>query len=459
LCFVQQAKINKQEYVFECDNKELELYVDREKIEIALFNLISNAIKYTPDGGKVTIRITEDDTDVRISVMDNGYGIPKEAAARVFEKFYQVGSQNAPAKTGFGIGLYLVKHFVEGHKGTVTFETVEGEGTTFTMKVKKGYAHLEGHIIQTEQQNSSVIWGELIEEPLMDEILPATGQQTLDEVVTDRRTVLITDDNEEIRRYLHQILKTRYDILEAENGKQALQITQEKFPDIVISDIRMNEMDGIELCKQIKQDESLQHIPVILVTGTSGTGVELQSVEVGADLYVTKPFDKDILLAKMENLFKTRNELHDYFFNEITLKKNTLKIAPEHKEFLNNCIAVVEQHLDNDQFSIKTLATEMGMSHSFLYKKIRLISGQSVTGFIRYIRLRKAAELMIKTDCNVNQAAYQVGISDTKYFRNHFHKLFGINPSEYRKKYREPFNKNKTFQISRNAVKAKKGDV
>jgi signal transduction histidine kinase/ligand-binding sensor domain-containing protein/DNA-binding response OmpR family regulator len=459
LCFVQQAKINNQEYVFECNNKELELYIDREKIEIALFNLISNAIKYTPYGGKVIVRVTEDETDVQVSVIDNGYGIPKEAATRLFEKFYQVSSPNTAIKSGFGIGLYLVKHFVEHHNGNVHFETVEGEGTTFIIKLQKGKMHLGGQIIRDEGRNNGAILEELIEEPVAQEISPVDGQQLLHEVVTDRRTILITDDNEEIRKYLHQILKNKYDILEAENGKDALRISQEKFPDLVISDIRMSEMDGIELCKQIKQDEALHHIPVILLTGTNGAEVELQSVEVGADVYITKPFDKDILLAKMENLFRSRNELHDYFFNEITLKKNTLKIAPEHKEFLNNCIAIVEQHLENDQFSIKTMATEMGMSHSFLYKKIRLISGQSVTGFIRYIRLRKAAELLIKTDCNVNQAAYQVGISDTKYFRNHFNKLFGINPSEYRKKYREPFNKNNTLQISRSAIKEKRNDV
>ena len=181
--------------------------------------------------------------------------------------------------------------------------------------------------------------------------------------------------------------------------------------------------------------------------------MELQSVAGGADVYITKPFDKDILLAKVENLFKSRNELQNYFLNEVTLKKNTLKISPEYKEFLDRCIAIVEQHLDDDQFCIKTLAQEIGMSHSYLYKKVRMMSGQSIAGFIRYIRLRKAAELMIKADCNVNQAAYQVGISDIKYFRVQFNKLFGINPSNYIRKYRQPFNK--SYQISSTVLKEK----
>ena len=166
---------------------------------------------------------------------------------------------------------------------------------------------------------------------------------------------------------------------------------------------------------------------------------------------MTKPFDKDILLAKVDNLFKSRSELQNYFFNEITLKKNTLKISPEYKEFLERCIEIVEAHLDDNQFTIKNLCQEIGMSHNQLYKKVKTISGQTIAGFIRFIRLRRAAEMMIKEDCNVNQASYQVGISDTKYFRVQFNKLFGMNPSAYIKKYRDPFNR--TYQLSSNAVK------
>ena len=453
LCFVQQAKLNRQEYVFECDNKGLELYVDKEKMEIALFNLISNAIKYTPEGGKIIFSITEKETEVEVAVTDNGYGIPKEAASKLFEKFYQASSEKAAAKTGFGIGLYLVKHFVEGHKGQVSFESEDGKGTTFLVKLKKGKQHVEGQVIQSALQRDSVILEQLKEEPEVEEIIPASKPAKLEEVVTDRMTVLIADDDKEIRQYLQQILKDKYEMLEAVNGADALKLVQNKFPDLVISDIRMEPMDGIELCRQIKKDQSINHIPVILLTGSYGAGVELQGVEGGADVYITKPFDKDILLAKVENLFKSRNELQNYFLNEITLKKNTLKISPEYKEFLDKCIAIVEQHLDDDQFTIKTLAQEIGMSHSSLYKKVRLISRQSVNSFIRYIRLRKAAELMIKADCNVNHASYHVGISDVKYFRAQFNKLFGMNPSEYIKKYREPFNK--TYQITANAVEDK----
>lgn len=451
LCFVQQAKGNQQEYLFEFQNQELELYVDREKIEIALFNLLSNAVKYTPEGGKITFRVTETGNEALIAVTDTGYGIAPAAASRLFEKFYRAPSGNTPAQTGLGIGLFLVKSFVEAHKGSVSFQTATGEGTTFLVTLKKGNKHLEGLLILNEPQYETAMLAELAEDVLEEGPVPAITDVKVEELVTDRLTILLADDDNAIRRYLQQILKSKYEILEAVNGAEALKMARQRIPDLVISDIRMEEMDGIELCKKIKQDQNLNHIPVILLTGSSKEEVQLQSIESGADAYITKPFDKEILLAKVENLFKSRSELQKYFFNEVTLQKNTLKISPEYKEFLDKCIVIVEQHLDDDQFTIKKLAHDIGMSHSYLYKKIRLMSGQSVTGFIRYIRLRKAAEVMIQTSCNVTEAALQVGISDVKYFRRQFNQLFGMNPSEYIKKYRDPFNK--AYQISTRVLK------
>lgn len=453
LCFVQQAKMNRQQYIFECGNKGLELYADREKIEIALFNLISNAIKYTPEGGKIIFSITENEAEVNISVADNGYGISAEAAPRLFEKFYQAGSQKAPAKTGFGIGLYLVKYFIERHKGKISFESEEGKGSVFFVTLKKGDTHLGDQLIAQPNQKTAVILEELKEEPEEEGIFASLKPEKLDDVIIERKTILMADDDKAIRKYLREVLNDRYQVLEAENGEKAFELAQKRFPDLVISDIKMDAMDGIQLCKQLKNDPTLNHIPVILLTGSSREELELQSIEGGADIYMTKPFDKDILLAKVENLFKSRSELQNYFFNEITLKKNTLKISPEYKEFLEKCIEIVESHLEDDQFTIKILCQKIGMSHNQLYKKVKTISGQTIAGFIRFIRLRKAAELMIKGDCNVNQASYQVGISDTKYFRVHFNKLFGMNPSAYIKKYRDPFNR--TYQLSSGAFKDK----
>jgi signal transduction histidine kinase/ligand-binding sensor domain-containing protein/DNA-binding response OmpR family regulator len=448
LCFVQQAKIHKQDYVFECENKELELYIDTEKMEIALYNLLSNAIKYTPAGGKILLQVKETANEVELSVSDTGYGISKSAGERLFEKFYQ--AENTPVRSGFGIGLYLVKHFIEGHKGQISFESGVGKGTCFVVQLKKGKEHLNAESIRDEDKLSAEPYQQQLYIDDAEDIAPAR-EKILEQVVTDRRTILVVDDDKSIRAYLQEILNNRYEVLEASNGAEAFEIAQKQFPDLVISDIRMEVMDGIELCKKIKSDLSLNHIPVVLVTASGAGELELQGIEGGADVYITKPFDKDILLARIDNLFKRGSELQKYFLNEVTLKKNTLKISPEYKEFIDKCIAIVEAHLNDEKFSIKLLAKEIGMSHSNLYKRVRLISGQSVNGFVRYIRLRKAAELMIKQDCNVNEAAFQVGISDSKYFRIQFNKLFGMNPSEYIRKYREPFNK--VYSISSNMIK------
>jgi CheY-like chemotaxis protein/AraC-like DNA-binding protein len=418
----------------------MELYVDREKMEIVLYNLISNAIKFTPPGGAISFTVKELDNTVELQVQDTGCGIPADATARLFEKFYQAPSSRAPLKPGFGIGLYLVRHFIEAHKGSVTFQTIEGTGTTFSISLHKGKAHLANETILNEAQKEPMILEELLAEPVEEQQAVDLTENKPEVSVTDRASVLIADDDKAIRQYLQQMLKDKYDVMEAENGQEALTMVQTKFPDLVISDIRMDGMDGIELCREIKKDAALNHIPVVLLTASRGPETELQSIEEGADLYITKPFDKDLLLAKVENIFKTRSELRNYFFNEITLKQNSLKVSAEYREFLENCIAIVERHLTDENFTIKVLVKEMGMSHSNLYKKIRLLSGQSITNFIRYIRLRKAAELMLKGECNVNQAAFEVGISDIKYFRTQFNKLFGMNPSEYIKKYRSSFN-------------------
>ena len=198
--------------------------------------------------------------------------------------------------------------------------------------------------------------------------------------------------------------------------------------------------NGIDFCRAVKSDEALNHIPVILLTGTSSDKLRLEGVEGGADDYITKPFDKDLLVARVGNLLTSRDNLQKYFYNEITLNRNDLKISAEYKEFLEKCISITTAHLDEERFTVKDLARELGMSHSSTYKKIKEISGQSVNGFIRFVRLRKAAELFINTNDNIGRISFQVGITDKTHFREHFTKLFGMSPAEYIKKFRKPFN-------------------
>ena len=447
LCFVQQAKSKSIEYLFESNNQNNYLYVDREKIEISLFNLLSNAMKYTPEKGKVIFKIEENTNDILVSVKDTGVGIQAEEGKRLFEKYYRVGSNPVGEKSGFGIGLYLAKHFVDKHNGEIYYESQPGKGTAFFIKLKKGKEHLSEQNVFEEIIPPSELFKELVEEPGPVE---QPGNQ-LAEIVTDKMSLLIVDDDVQLLQYIRQIFEDKFVIFEANNGNEALALAKKNTPDIVISDISMPGMNGIELCKNIKSIPSLSHLPIILLTGSSSNEKQLKSIEKGADEYITKPFEKEFLVAKVLNIVKSRDVLKNYFYNEITLKENTLKISENYKEFLEKCIRIVEAHLDDDQFNIQNLTQEIGMSHSSLYKKIKAISGQSANSFIRFIRLRKAAELFINTNCNVNEVAFQVGINDLKYFRGQFNKLFGMNPSDYIKKFRRPFNQN--FSLSEKATR------
>jgi signal transduction histidine kinase/ligand-binding sensor domain-containing protein/DNA-binding response OmpR family regulator len=440
LCFVQQAESKNVTYSFDCSKEDIEVFADREKIEIALYNLLSNALKFTSSGGHVSFVVKEFENEVAISIADSGCGIPEDIGQKLFEKFYQVKGRGTPSSSGFGIGLYLVKHFVERHHGDIFYESEVGKGTTFLMKLNKGVNHFDSNVVFESFSSESVF----LEAPLVEENIKKEKSK-LDELVLDNPALLVVDDNEQIRRYIAEIFENRFTIYEADNGDEALNLAKQYLPDIIISDVVMPKRSGIDFCDNIKQDPDLRHIPLILLTGSASQQTKLRGVEFGADDYITKPFDKELLIARVANLLKSRNNLQRYFYNEITLQHNPLKISAEYKEFLEKCITIVEEHLEEDQFNIKKLAIEIGMSHSNLYKKVKSISGQSVSSFIRFIRLRRAAELFINTQQNVNETAFQVGIMDVKYFREQFFKLFGMNPSDYIKKYRKTFGKSYTL--------------
>jgi YesN/AraC family two-component response regulator len=232
-----------------------------------------------------------------------------------------------------------------------------------------------------------------------------------------------------------------YLVYEAVSGETGLQMTHKYMPDIIISDVVMNGISGMEFCRQLKADTELGHIPVILLTGSSADDTKLKGIECGAEDYIMKPFDAAFLMAKVANILKSRNTLQQYFLDTVTLKKNTAKVSAEYRQFLEQCMNIIDKEIDNDSFTIKAFAQKMGMSHSGLYKRVRLVSGLSPNAFVRYIRLRRAALLLLTTNTNINEACFAVGINDPKYFRIQFHGLFGMNPSEYIKKYKVSFNK------------------
>ena len=441
-CFVNQAKEKNIQYNFNIPDHEIIIIGDYEKIEISLFNLMSNAFKYTHAGGEINLRLTENDAEVMLEISDNGDGIEKKDIDVIFEKFRQINSK-VSVGTGFGIGLYIVKYFTDKHKGTVSCSSEPGKGSTFKLTFLKGNSHFENVEITNDIPQRSQLFDELIVDEIEEnnQFANTVSENDFQKIMlTDKRTILIIDDNAEIRSYLIKLFSDNYIIYSAENGEEGLKQTKKHMPDLVISDIAMEQMDGLELCRKIKESDSLSHIPVILLTASKNPETHLQGITDGADDYITKPFDDDILVARVESLLRNRSNLRTYFLDSITLKENTQKVPVEYQEILKKCIDIVEANIHKRDFTIKNFALEMGMSHRTLYTKIKIISGQTLNAFIRSVRIRRAAMLMLTEDINITQASAEVGFEDPKYFRQQFVKLFGMTPSEYIKKYKSSFN-------------------
>jgi signal transduction histidine kinase/ligand-binding sensor domain-containing protein/DNA-binding NarL/FixJ family response regulator len=439
LAFEQQARALNIQYEFTCTPEAIDMYADREKLEIVFYNLISNALKYTTRDGSILVEVSEGLNTARVLVKDTGCGIPGDVGDKLFERFYQVRKMDTPVRSGFGIGLFLVKHFVESLKGRIWYESREGIGTTFTVELLKGRNHFDDELIFDDTTNEPTLIKDFIEEvTTMEETAgDKTGKPEWNALLSERRSMLIVDDDAQINEYLVQLFAAEFTVYHTDNAIEGLKLAGQHVPDIIISDVNMDGMNGIALCTAIKEDASLSHIPIILLTGNETQETRLEGLEGGADDYIIKPFDNELLMARVKNILKSRTTLQKYFFNEVTLGKTSYHVAPEYKRFLDNCIAVVEANLENPGFGIKMMASELSMGQSNLYKKVKSISGQSPSSFIRCLRLRKVAQLLIETDYNINEAALTAGFNDMKYFREQFSRLFGMKPSDYVKTYRK----------------------
>ena len=442
MSFSQHAMMKNIRFSYENNERDIFIYADKEKIEIILFNLISNAFKYTEAAGEIMLGITQYENEIEIAVSDTGSGIPVETGTKLFESFYQAGNTGKASQAGFGIGLYVSQKLAQAHHGQLSYKSEPGKGTTFRLVLLKGKDHFASRHISEEYNPGQTILHELVEDPGARNF---SGEQTetkpnksavIDKLISGLPTMVIVEDNAELRSYIRQVFEGSYNIYEADDGSSGYELVLKEMPDIVISDIIMKETGGIEMVKKIKETPSVAHIPVILLTASSSEEIKLKGIKGGAEDYIVKPFDKEIIIARVQNILKGRNRLQQYFFNAVTLKPDA-HIAGEHKEFIERCIAIVENHLDNPEFNIQTFCKEMGMSHPSLYKKVKAVSGLTVNVFIRYLRLRKAAELLINSDKTIVEVTYITGFNDIRYFREQFSKLFEMKPSEYVKRYRK----------------------
>ncbi len=438
LSFMQRAASKNICFNFDRPLEEIFYCGDKEKIEIILFNLLSNALKYTPAGEKVELSLTDEDGQLCIVVKDTGCGIAENISNRLFDAFYQANNTQKASQTGFGIGLHVSKRLAVAHSGSLSYVSTEGIGSSFTLILprnkitSKEYARGEGKC-----DRPSIIH-ELVDGGREDgDKAPDNKSKVIDKIISGLPTMVIVDDDAELRGYIKEIFIDQFNIYETDDGMSAFALISKELPDIVVSDVVMGKMDGIQLCRKLKENAHLAHIPIILLTGSSSEKSKLMGLECGAEDYVSKPFSKDLIVARVQNILRSRSRLQQYFFNTITLKP-TSSIEADHKEFLERCIEIVDQYMDNPEFTVQLFCQEIGMSHPALYKRIKAISGLTVNVFIRFLRLRKAAELLINTSKTVVEVTYTTGFNDLKYFREQFSKLFGMTPSEFIRRYRKP---------------------
>lgn len=398
------------------------VYFDREQMEKVLFNLLSNAFKFTPDGGAVSLNIEQQKDTVTISVIDNGRGIAPEYLDKLFSNFFQVadhGLQN----TGYGIGLALSRNIVELHKGTLTVESKEGR-TCFTVTLQQGNAHFAGtqHLMGNKPAAEEL--------PEVTEVLGNTPATT---PPADNKpfTLLIVEDNPELRKLVRETFEETYQVLESENGAEGLALATEQIPDLVISDVMMPEMDGLEFCSRLKTDERTSHIPVILLTAKSSQEDHVSGLENGADLYLSKPFSTRVLELNVRNLLALKEKMRLKFSKQLLTETPEPLANPVDSAFLQKVIDLVEEHMDEPEFGVEMLSRKVAMSQPVLYKKLKALTDMSVNDFVKSLRLKKAASLILKKQHTVYEVAYMVGYADRKYFSKEFKKQFGKTPTEF----------------------------
>jgi ligand-binding sensor domain-containing protein/signal transduction histidine kinase/DNA-binding response OmpR family regulator len=403
----------------------LETAFDKDKLEKILFNLLSNAFKFTPEGGKVDVamalRVEEDEKWMEIKVKDTGIGVPAEKHEKIFERFFQNDLPRTMVNQGSGIGLSITREFVKAHNGSITVESAPNEGSCFTVRIPVVEISTES-IPDTLPQ-----WEETtLTQPVAAWTAPESHSPQLKKPV-----LLLVEDNEDFRFYLKDNLKGQYQILEARNGSEGWEKVVQHLPDLVVSDVMMPVMNGIELCKKIKNDPSVSHTPVVLLTARTDEEQKMEGFEIGADDYVTKPFNFEILQSRIRNLIHQREMFHKEFRKQIEVRATDINITSLDEKLIKNAIKAVEDQLENPDFSVEDLSRELGMSRVHLYKKLLALTGKAPLEFIRTIRLQRSAQLLEKSQLTISEVAYKVGFNSPKYFAKYFKDEFGMLPSAY----------------------------
>lgn len=421
--FDNMAQSKQIQYSFQHDVSSVMLWVDTDKMEKILANLLSNAFKFTPDGGTVTIRLQDHVGYVILSVEDNGKGIQPQNLSSVFDQFF-----TADHLTGTGIGLHLTHEFVGMHKGSIRVESEPGKRTVFFVELPKGKSHFDESCVFAPSVTELSSGVANLDTREMDEIVNRTYDYT----------ILIVEDDPDINAYLQKELKPNFRILAAENGRVAVDILAKENVSLVISDVMMPEMNGYELCKRIKSDIVFSHIPVILLTALSDDKQRMYGIASGADEFIQKPFNIEEVKLRIVRLLEERARLRNAFAQELQSPAasglKTDKAESMDELFMRKFMALIEESYPDSNFSIEKASEMLGLSRVHLYRKVKELTGVTPTDFLRNYRLKQAAALLRQKDCNVNEAAYATGFSSPPYFSKCFKAVYNITPTEYQEK-------------------------
>ena len=434
--FGKMAEEKEIELKFVSLKKSMVANFDSDKVAKIMNNLLSNAFKFTGKGGKISVNLSlvfdpaensEDKRLIEITVKDTGIGIAESNIEKIFTRFFQVGE--GAAQTGTGIGLALTKELVKLHKGKLYVTSKPGKGSKFTVQLP--YEDLEvAHAAEpipsvdvkvTEQAQSVALQEE----------------RQLVQLTDGQRIMLLVDDNADVRYFIKSHFSESYQILEAGNGVEGWDIALKTIPDIIISDVMMPDMDGFEFCRKIRKDERTSHIPILLLTALGSREHELEGLSYGADDFITKPFDLMILQTKVENILSVRQSLKQKYTSEILLQPRNVILTSPDERFLQKAITAVEDNIDDPDLDIEKFASEIGVSRMQLYRKLNALTEMTVKEFVRSIRLKRAAQLLVQKKLNISEVAYAVGFRDLSHFRKCFRQEFGMNASEYVEKHGE----------------------
>ena len=418
--FTDLADQNHIGYLFDSEINSLTTKFDQDKIERVLFNLLSNAFKFTSSGGHISVFLSLANADLgddlqmlEIKVMDTGIGIPKEKQEKIFERFFQDSLPEGLLNQGSGIGLSISREFIKMHDGDIFVESEPGNGSCFTIRIPVGIECNKAMVVPLVKHHEVV----------------KNGEHALDSA--KKPVVLLIEDNDDLRFYLKDNLKHTFNIIEAVNGKDGWQKTLALHPNLIVSDVSMPEMNGLELCSKIRHDERTAHIPIILLTALTEQDDQLAGTASGANDYITKPFNFEILLSKINGLLQMQQTLKKTYQKQVDIQAQDLDIVSEDQKFLKNTLNCIEKNITNPNFSVEELSRQMSLSRVSLYKRLLTLTGKTPVDCIRTIRLKRAVQLLEKSKLSIASVAYEVGFNNPTYFSKVFKEEYGTLPSEY----------------------------